>query len=484
MNKTFIQSYIMKLLSNIINVSVSAFVIVFLARKLGPDGYGTFGYLNILFQNAFILFFLNSPNAYFKYTAQFKGRLDYTRTYAKFSLFAILGLYATMIITLTSPLRNSLFPGIESTLIFAASFFALQTWLIKLSTEYADALKKTVSIQFAVIIYKLLFIGLIIVLYTTNRLSIVNYYLYGGILGIVLFLYHLAFFKKHKIYNNLDSSRSSIEIFHEYFLYTKPLIVLAFLGVFYNTFSRILVQHLYGSFEQGIYHYSYRVSSLIIILSTSMSTLLFQRVVESPSIGKKIDALFSAMHVIIILIATLVSLIIFQTDAFIYYTAGTEYIAAKPVISILLIFSVFQSIGHLLTVFMYGIGNTKALARISGTVIILSSLSQYVLLFHGRDIIKANGVFYLALIILVSQIASISALFVYIYKQYVSVSLYMIARPYLAIISVLIYAKAVHTAFTLVLSFGLLFNILYSISLLTSIALYLLYTNRKALNII
>ncbi|MBK9389760.1 MAG: hypothetical protein IPN68_06035 [Bacteroidetes bacterium] len=157
-------------------------------------------------------------------------------------------------------------------IIFLIAFFS---WFTDIVSSALDALGYTVYLEKVKIINRLISALTILGLFYLNRLNLNTLIILQAILGIfiivllVLYLRYKYSFDKEKL--NVKEFVNYSTIFYRYSLPLLGYLVLQFIG---SIFDRWYLQHESGSFQQGLYSFSYSLMNFCYLFINAFQPLI------------------------------------------------------------------------------------------------------------------------------------------------------------------------------------------------------------------
>ena len=266
-------NFLIKLISTIINFTLSIIIGILLPKTIGPKDYGDYSYIISIYSFFFQLLMFSSSTAYVYFLSVKKYNVKEINTI----YFSFLFLICMMITALTSFLLwndltiNFLFSGINNkNLVYLALFLSVLMSFQERFIEYSDSTSQTIKSEKIKLISKFLLSLSVIVFVFFKKLTIYNF-LITSIFSIVLFIF---MFIKLVVFNfALVSKKKAKKIVIDIFNYVKPLIAFTFISSIYSFIGKYTIQSTGGSFEQGYYNFASQIALLPVILITSIMAI-------------------------------------------------------------------------------------------------------------------------------------------------------------------------------------------------------------------
>lgn len=383
MAKNSIQfDFISKLISNIIGILTNIGFQAIVPRTLGPSQYGNFSFLNNFFEQIVNFLEINSSTAYYTKLSHRKKETKLFFFYIKICLILFFLLFLITGVICFSKLTHFLLPGQTSFFAFCALCFTYLHWLLKVLQKSLDALNLTVLNEKLMILFKLVSFIILILLFWNSQLNLLNLYLYSI---LILFSFSLLFF--FLILKNLPkaSQRESLprSYLKEFWIYIKPLFWVSLFGLIANQLDRLILQHFYGSKEQGLFSFSFQLTAISALFTASMTPLLTRElsIAYGNNNQKEQSRLLMLYLPFFYAISSYFSCFIFlHSEFFIQLLGGNDYLEASIIVAIMIFYPIHQTYGQFCGSFFYANGKTKLYSILSICTTALGLVMTYFLL--------------------------------------------------------------------------------------------------------
>jgi len=301
---------------------------IFMARYLGPAGYGELGSLLAIFM------ILSVPvgtiqTVITKFVARFRAKEEHGKIgslmFSSIKKLLTYGVFTFLVVSLLSPFIAS-FLHIDSSIpVIIIGVTVLFSVILPINRGVLQGLQKFNSLALNNVLEAVfrLVIGVLLVLigFGVNGALIA----FGlGYFGAFL----LAFFSLKKYFNKRDSNINVKEIYR--FTYPVFLAVL-FINLIVNI-PTVFIKHFYSSEFTGLWNVSLTLARIILFVSSSISLVMFSKVssLESSLEKKKI---FRKSLGLVLISSLFISLVFFFFSEFILLVLfGTSYLEGAVIL--------------------------------------------------------------------------------------------------------------------------------------------------------
>ena len=408
--QTLKRRYFFKLIKSIIDAIINASMLLFVPKALGPINYGNFSYIRDIFQNIIQTSDLNLGTAHNNVAARKVDSQNETNFYFTFVfLIGMMLIFFTFIITLLN-FNKFLFPGQESKFIFLGAILAYFMYLFNILMSFSDSKSLTVGFEIRSIIINIIIFLLFLVLFFSNQLNLINFFLYRLFLYFVLIISAFYFFKyKNKFkFNLVNPFRAEFrKILFKFLTFSGPLIFLSFVGLLFTFFDRWFLQIIDGSKSQGMYSLAFALSSIAGLFLSPITPLVMQTVAKADEQkdNNLIISTFSNVKLLYLFSVFLSLFFIFHVDQILQLTGGTSFNFGKATIMMMFLHPMHVVYGQIAGGSLIALQKTKLYTNISIFATILGFFTTYFLIAPVNFIIPGLGLnsFGLALKVVINQ---------------------------------------------------------------------------------
>ena len=367
--------YLITLLSSIVRAGLNFYVSIKVANHLLPELYGSYQYI-LSVSTAVLLFVnLNTENAFFTFISKRKRHFKFYLTYFVWQAFQIIFVFLILII-LDRRIYDLIFTNIDVSLVFLAMGALFFNCNIQSTCNHLiESIRKTHFSQILIVAIALIhvFIVSMLIYFETLTIRIIfqvllfEYFLYSSIVIILL--------KKHNskfLSNEIFSLRDTLA---KFYIYCRPLFVLALVGFLHSFVDRWLIQNYVGTEGQAYFSISMQFSALTMLVTSSILRVFWKEIAESIERNdlEKTRKYFVVVSEHLFMITCVISSVLFfYSEHLLRYLYTDIYAGAATVFKLMMLYPIVQSMGQLYSVFFLATEQTRLFKSISIGVSILS----------------------------------------------------------------------------------------------------------------
>lgn len=369
--------------ANVLRSGLSFFTALLLARRLSPANYGDLAFLLSSFVAIRSLLDMGSSNAFFTFIS---GRDRGRNYYILYLLWLCLqfGLTSAFILFLSpQSIFERIWLGHSRSIVFlafVAVFFQQQVWMT--ITQVAESKRKTLRVQTLNVGIAALHLSAIMLLWQSKWLSIsavltlitVEYML--ATLGAWLWLADL----RQQSPNDEAPETPPLSIFGEFIAYCQPLMLLSLSAFLYDFADRWLLQKYAGSRQQGFFQIAYQAAAISLLATTSILNVFWKEIAEAKSSGnlERMQTLYLRINRSAVMFGALLSAFIIPwTPEVVVIVLGPDYLNAVPVLAIMFLYPVHQSMGQIGGTTFLASGQTRLYMFVSVATMVFSLPISY-----------------------------------------------------------------------------------------------------------
>ena len=352
--------FTISVIANGLRSCLSFATVLILARALGPERYGDFAFLIGSFMAVKILLGMGTPNAFFTFMSQKPQGGMFLVSYVLWQLiqFSLPILFISIIFP--DEWITKIWLGQDKSLIllsFAAVFMQQQGW--PLIVHIGEAKRLTSRVQMMSLYVALVHLSIVCVLWITSLLSLQFLFMVITIEYVTAIIVGFIVLDISKLPKEPFDGK---KVFREYLVYCSPLIIYSLLGFAHEFADRWLLQKFGGSQEQGLYEISYRFATVSMLAATSLLNIFWKEFTEAQEKKDlhRMQVLYTKASRFLFAFGAIISgfLIPWSMDI-VRLFLGPSFISGAPILSVMLIFSVFVAAGQINTTLLYAASRTK-----------------------------------------------------------------------------------------------------------------------------
>jgi O-antigen/teichoic acid export membrane protein len=382
--------YFYKLGSSLAGLPITLLVQALIPRMLGPAAYGNFSFLSTFFNQVVSFFDSGLSSGFYSKLSQRPHELGLSRFFAGLTAIVSGLVILAVLIVFGLQFDQGLWPGQEARTIWLAVIWGLLTWYTQIINKVMDAYGLTVPGEIVRFQQKVLGLGLILLMFWLQRFSLAEFFLYQYAILVFLGISWWLVLRRNGL-ALLPRIRLAFEqakgYSREFYAYSAPLILIAFVGLVNNVQDRWFLQSFAGSVEQGFYGLSYQVGALCFLVSGSMTPLFWREIAKAfgeQNHDKMRSMLKRYLPLLYAIAAFLAVFVTVQAGKVTALVGGDDFQRAAVPISLMALYPMHQTYGQLGGTFLLAIGQTRLYRNLSIGMTVVDLLLTYWLLAPAR----------------------------------------------------------------------------------------------------
>lgn len=360
--------FFVSVVSNLFRAGITFSAGILVARGLSPVGYGDFTFLLGSFVAIRSLLDMGSANAFYTFLSQHaRGRRFYLFYFAWLALqFTVTVLLVTFLIP--AEMFAKIWLGHSRGIVilaFFAAFMQQQVW--QMIGQIGEAARQTVKVQLlngAVAITYLAVVWLILVY---GRMSV------ELILKILIVQYGVATMLAYSLLRGVQVKHVEIETtlkhtIEEFGRYCRPLIGLTAVGFCYAFSSKWMLQKFGGAAQQGFFQVASQFAQVSLLATVSILNIFWKEIAEAIAKGDhvRVARLYKKINHGLVMLSTIITgLLLPWSEQIVPVLLGVAYIEAWPVLAIMFLYPIHQSMGQIGGTMFLASGDTKRYTVVS-----------------------------------------------------------------------------------------------------------------------
>ncbi|WP_124945445.1 lipopolysaccharide biosynthesis protein [Sulfurirhabdus autotrophica] len=354
-----------------------------IARGLNPSGYGDLMFLLGSFVAIRSLLDMGSSSAFYTFMSRHvQGPRFYSFYFTWLVLqFVITLLFVALIIPDNIFARVWLGHNREIVLItLLAAFMQQQVW--QTVSQIGESMRKTVKVQLLNLFIAIFYLAMVSLLLILESMSIEN------ILFLMIVQYVLATLLAYQFFREdqagfVEKDATLKQIFQEYWVYCKPLIALSLVSFLYDFADKWMLQKFGGSTQQGYFQIASQFSTVSLLATTSILSIFWKEI--SNALAKHDHARVTMLYHkvsrgLVMLGAIITGLLLPWAEQIVTVFLGPSYVQAWPVLAIMLLYPIHQSMGQIGGTMLLAGGHTHKYMVVSMMIMLVSVPFSYLML--------------------------------------------------------------------------------------------------------
>ena len=332
------------------------------ARALNPSGYGDLMFLIGSFASVRGLLDLGTSSAFYTFLSRHsQGR----RFYLTYFCWMALQFFITLIlVAVIIPDRffEEIWVGHNREIVAIALLAVfVQQQVLQTVAQIGESLRKTVKVQLLTLLFGIIYLGALSLLLMFDLMSQRNVLFIMIVQGAIASLSIYCILREDHAPRPEKNEPFKVLIL-EYWVFCKPLIVLAVITFLYDFADKWMLQSYGGSAQQGFFQIANQFASAILVATTSIISIFWKEIAAA---WEKCDHLRVAMlyrkatQGLVILAAIAAGLVIPWSEQIVMVLLGPEYIQVWPVLAIMFLYPIHLPMGIIGGSTLLAIGQTR-----------------------------------------------------------------------------------------------------------------------------
>jgi len=346
--------FIVSLAANVGRAGVSFFAGVLTARALSPIGYGDLFFLLGSFTAIRALMDMGTSQAFYTFIAQSSKQGVFYWVYFTWLALQFMVIVVLVLVALPDDMIDRIWLEQSRDVIllaFLASFMQQKVWTTII--QICEAVRMTVLVQLS---------GLAVVLV---HLALVNLFIWYGILSIQTVLYLvlgeyvfaslfiwwvLTFYQNQPRREELEQPLKLSKVLSQYWVFCRPLIIVALAAFAYEFIDRWLLQRFGGSEQQGFYQISAQFAAVSLLATASVLSIFWKEIAEAYKQENhvRVSLLYHKVSRSLVMLGAIVACFLVPwAEQLTMLMLGDAYLNAWPILAIMFLYPVHQSLGQI-----------------------------------------------------------------------------------------------------------------------------------------
>ena len=374
--------------SNALRAMIGFITGLVIARALNPAGYGDLMFLLGSFVAIRSLLDMGSSSAFFTFLSQrARGRRFYW-VYLSWLAAQFVATLALLWLIIPSGLFEKAWLGHNRVIVmlaFVAAFMQQQVW--QTVGQIGEAMRKTVKVQLINLAVALLYLMMILLVSLYGQLSVekILLILVGQYVAATVFACQLLKNDWTEPPIEKDSLR---EILRDYWKYCKPLALLSLVSFAYDFADKWMLQRFGGAAQQGYFQIANQFAAVSLLATTSILNVFWKEIAEAweRQDRARVAMLYRKVSRGLVMMGAIISgLLLPWSEQIVQIFLGAAYIQAWPVLAIMLLYPIHQSMGQIGGTMLLASGQTQRYMFVSIAMMLLSIPISYIVLAPASD---------------------------------------------------------------------------------------------------
>lgn len=366
-----------------------------IARGLNPSGYGDLMFLLGSFVAIRSLLDMGTSSAFYTFLSQHsRGRQFYLFYFAWLLLqFTITLLFIALIIPDNIFKRVWLGHNREIVLLaFLAAFMQQQVW--QMVGQIGESMRKTVMVQLLNISIVMAYLAMVSALLVLGGMSVENILYLMIVQYVVATLWACRFLREDQA-EFVKTEITLKQMVGEFWLYCRPMITLSVAGFLYTFVDTWMLQRFGGASQQGYFQIAAQFAQVSLLATISILNIFWKEIADALAKADhdRVASLYRKVsRGLVMLAATITGFLLPWSEQTVTIFLGQAYVQAWPVLAIMLLYPIFQSMGQIGGTMLLASGQTyKHMVIGTTTMFVAIPVSYFVLAPASGGLISGLG---------------------------------------------------------------------------------------------
>lgn len=369
--------------SNGVRAAISFFTGLLIARALNPSSYGDLMFLLGSFVAIRSLLDMGGASAFFTFLSQ---RSRGTRFYLFYFAWLALQFLVTLLLValiIPSHMFQRIWLGYDREIVllaFLASFMQQQVW--QTVGQIGEAARKTVKVQMLNLSVVVVYLTMVSIMSAFAGLSV------RKILVLLIVQYSLAaafacWFLRDRAPQEVREDITGKQILAQYWLYCKPLIALSVISFSFDFADKWMLQRFGGAVQQGYFQIASQFSAISLLATSSILSIFWKEIAAAWAAQdhKRVALLYQRVNRGLVMLGAIVTgMLLPWAEQLVTIFLGREYQQAWPVLAIMLLYPIHQSMGQIGGTMLFASGQTRQYMLVSSFAMLVSIPFSYLML--------------------------------------------------------------------------------------------------------
>lgn len=366
--------------SNSIRAIIGFISGLLVARGLNPSGYGDLMFLVGSFVAIRSLLDMGTSSAFYTFLSRHaQGLKFYLFYFAWLALqFAITLLFVALIIP--DSLFEMIWLGHNRKIVvlaFIAAFMQQPVW--QTVSQIGESMRKTVKVQLLSLFVAMTYLAMVYLLLALDSISLEKILLLMIAQYAVAILFTYRLLKKPQI-EPVETDASFKQMTMEFWVYCKPLMILSVTGFLYAFVDKWMLQRFGGASQQGYFQIASQFAQISLLATISILHIFWKEIAEALARldHSRVTSLYrKSSRGLVILAAIITGFLLPWSEQVVTISLGRAYVQAWPVLAIMLLYPIHQSLGQIGGTMLLASGQTQKFMVINLAISFFALLLSY-----------------------------------------------------------------------------------------------------------
>lgn len=354
-----------------------------IARGLNPSGYGDFMFLLGTFVAIRSLLDMGSSSAFYTFLSRQAQGLRFYLSYFTWMTLQFLITLSFVALIIPSTIFQRVWLGHNREIVvitFFAAFMQQQVW--QTVSQIGESRRKTIMVQLMNVVIALTYLAMISLLLVFGYMSVKN------ILFLIIIQYAAAtilayWLLKEDQARPVENNRSLKQVSREYWVYCKPLMILSLVNFLYDFADKWMLQKFGGPTQQGYFQIASQFANVSLLATTSILSIFWKEIADAwaKQNHTRVEMLYRKVSRGLVMLGAIITGILLPwSKQIVMIFLGPAYSQAWPVLAMMLLYPIHQSMGQIGGTMFLASGNTHKFMLVGMGMMLISIPFSYLAL--------------------------------------------------------------------------------------------------------
>lgn len=423
---TLNKRYFYKLSSNFVTILAGIFTSAIVPKALGVTAFGEFSFTNNVITQILSFLDMRASTCFYVKLSQRQNESRIITFYGIYTILVFIILFTIVGLLLIPSSRQLLFEGIDRRVVVFSVLFVTVKWIADIFVKISDAYGSTVVVERIKIINQFLGVSVLVLLFYFDVINIHIFYVHQILMFSLLTILIYSFFRKRN-YKVPLIAKLEPAVFKKYasefYVYSAPLAFYLTTTLITEVFDRYILQHFGGSYEQGLYGFSFSMSNMTILFVTAMMPLFTREL--SIAFAENDRSLATSLYrkyvpILYIISAYFCCFLFVNAQSIIIIFGGLQYREALVPLKLMLLYPLISTYSNLNSSVIYAKSSTSFIKKITMIVSPIGMITAYILISSSFLDLGATG---LAIKVVAIEYVATIVMFFYI-SRYLDIKIH------------------------------------------------------------
>lgn len=354
-----------------------------IARGLSPSGYGDLMFLTGSFVAIRLLLDMGSSNAFYTFLSRQAQGLRFYSFYISWLVIQLMIMLLLVSVVIPPGLFERVWLGHNRKIVMIAllaAFMQQQVW--QTVNQIGESMRKTVKVQLLNLSIATIYLVIVSLLLATGRMSAETILLLMIVQYAAATFFAYWFLRDGQVVSVVEEI-SFKEIVWKYWIYCKPLVILSLATFLYDFADKWMLQKFGGATQQGYFQIASQFANVSLLATTSILSIFWKEIAaawEKRDHARIATLYYKVSRGLVMLGAILSGLFLPWSKQIVMLSLGQAYAQAWPVLAIMFLYPIHQSMGQIGGTMFLASGQTQKYMLVSTAVMLASIPFSYLML--------------------------------------------------------------------------------------------------------